>query len=84
MTIETVNDLPGSAMIDPDGLVGKAAASAHETVDKAAEQTQRSFDRLATACQDTAEAPRNLIRAHPIASVVTALAVGFIWGRLGS
>ena len=69
--------------IDPDGPIGKAAAGVHDTVDRAAQKTQDAYDCLLDACDDAAEAPRKLIRANPIAAVAVALAVGFIWGRLG-
>ncbi|MCZ2496304.1 hypothetical protein GN316_05995 [Xylophilus sp. Kf1] len=85
MSIEDNQDasLFGNNHIDPDGTVGKVAASAHETVDRAAVRAQDAFDR-AHACMDQAvEAPRNVIRDNPVAAVVLALSVGFLWGRLG-
>lgn len=69
--------------IDPDGVVGRVAASAHETVDRAAQKAQESCDRLDQFCSDVADLPRDTIRTHPIASVVLALSVGYILGRLG-
>jgi len=72
-----------SENIDPDGVVGRAAATAHETVDRAAQKAQESCDRLDQFCADIADLPRDTIRTHPIASVVLALSVGYILGRLG-
>jgi ElaB/YqjD/DUF883 family membrane-anchored ribosome-binding protein len=69
--------------LDPEGVVGRAAASAHETVDRAAEKAQESCDRLGQFCSDIAELPRDTIRTHPVAAVVLALSVGYILGRLG-
>ena len=86
MSIEETRDasLFPNQNIDPDGAVGKAAATAHDTVDRAAQSVQSAFDR-AHACMDEAvEKPRNVIRDNPVASVVLALAVGFLWGRLGA
>ncbi|WPB58211.1 hypothetical protein [Xylophilus sp. GOD-11R] len=70
--------------VDPDGVVGKAAASAHEKVDRAAASAQSAFDCAHDYLDKAVEAPRNVIRDNPVASVVLALAVGFLWGRLGA
>lgn len=70
--------------VDPEGVVGKAAASAHETVDRAASKAQSAFDCAHDYVDKAVEAPRNVIRDNPVASVVLALAVGFLWGRIGA
>ena len=85
MSIEDNQDasLFANQNIDPDGAVGKAAATAHDTVVRAAQCAQDAVNR-AHACLDQAvEAPRNVIRDNPVAAVVLALSVGFLWGRLG-
>ncbi|QHI97272.1 hypothetical protein GT347_04315 [Xylophilus rhododendri] len=86
MSIESVEDssLFGKPSVDPEGVVGKAAASAHDTVDKAAQRAQSAFDCAHDYIDQAVEAPRNVIRDNPVASVVLALAVGFLWGRLGA
>ena len=70
--------------VDPDGAVAKAAATAHQTVDRAAQRAQGALDCAHDYVDRAAEAPRNVIRDNPVASVVLALAVGFLWGRLGA
>lgn len=85
MSIEDNQDasLFANQSIDPDGTVGKAAASAHDTVDRAAQCVQNAFDRAHACLDEAVEAPRNVIRDNPVAAVVLALSVGFLWGRLG-
>ncbi len=83
MTIEPITDLPGSANIDPDSIVGRAAAGAHDKVDQAAAKAQQGCAWVEEKCQEALDMPRDVIRDHPIAAVVTALTIGFIWGRLG-
>ncbi|MES2188239.1 MAG: hypothetical protein V4505_27050 [Pseudomonadota bacterium] len=80
----TDSSLFANRNIDPDGPVGKAAAGVHETVDRAAQRTQDAYDHLLDFCDEAVEAPRNAIRANPVAAVTLALAVGFLWGRLGA
>jgi ElaB/YqjD/DUF883 family membrane-anchored ribosome-binding protein len=70
--------------VDPEGVVGKAAASAHDTVDRAAQKAQSAFDCLHGYMDQAVEAPRNVIRDNPVAAVVLALSLGFLWGRLGA
>ena len=86
MSVEDNQDasLFANQSIDPDGTVGKAAASAHDTVDRTAQYVQDAFDRAHACMDDAVEAPRNVIRANPVAAVVLALSVGFLWGRLGA
>jgi len=86
MSTEETRDasLFANQSIDPDGTVGKAAASAHDTVDRAAQYAQSAFDRAHACLDEAVEAPRNVIRDNPVASVVLALALGFLWGRLGA
>ena len=85
MSIEETRDasLFGTPSIDPEGAVGKVAATAHETVDRAARSTQDAFDCVQGYMDKAVEAPRNVIRDNPVASVVLALTLGFLWGRLG-
>lgn len=85
MSIEDNQDasLFANQNIDPDGTVGKVAASAHETVDRAAQRAQDAVNRAHDCLDKAVEAPRNVIRDNPVAAVVLALSVGFLWGRLG-
>lgn len=85
MSIEDNQDasLFANHSIDPDGTVGKAAASAHDTVDCAAQYAQDAFDHVHALMDEAVEAPRNVIRNNPVAAVVLALSLGFLWGRLG-
>jgi ElaB/YqjD/DUF883 family membrane-anchored ribosome-binding protein len=80
----TDSSLFANRSVDPDGPVGKAAAGVHETVDRAAQRTQDAYDHLLDFCDEAVEAPRNVIRANPVAAVTLALAIGFLWGRLGT
>jgi len=72
-----------SGSVDPEGAVGKAAATAHETVDRAARSAQDAFDCAHDYLDRAVEAPRNVIRENPVTAVVLALSIGFLWGRLG-
>ncbi|MCS4508864.1 hypothetical protein [Xylophilus ampelinus] len=69
--------------VDPDGVVGRAANKAYETVDRAAQSAQEGCNRLSNLCEEIADMPRSTIRENPIAAVTLALSVGYLLGRLG-
>ena len=69
--------------VDPDGVVGRAANKAYETVDRAALSAQESANRLNDFVEEVVDMPRNTIRENPIAAVTLALSVGYLLGRLG-
>ena len=69
--------------VDPDGVVGRAANKAYETVDRAALSAQESANRVNDFVEEVVDMPRNTIRENPIAAVTLALSVGYLLGRLG-
>lgn len=71
--------------------VNRASASAHETVDRmadgvagAAQRLDARLDRVRATPNHALECARDYVAARPFKALATALAVGWLLGRLGA
>ncbi len=73
------------------GVVDRASASAHQTVDRiasgvhaAAEKVDAQTHRVRQLPDEALENTRAYVRSRPLQTVAIALAVGWLFGRLGA
>lgn len=79
-------------VVDPVyGAVGQVSRRAHESVDKVASTVHAAAERLDAQTQrvralpsEAAEQLRDVVRARPLKAVAAALALGWLFGRLGA
>lgn len=62
--------------------VGQARESLHEAVAERAEQVREVASAVGHSCQDATKDCAVKIQEHPFASVLTAVGVGLVFGRL--
>lgn len=73
------------------GAVERASATAHETVDRltdgvagAAQRVDARLEQIRATPNQALDSARAYVAERPLQSVALALAVGWLWGRLGA
>ena len=83
--VDTHESFPSSAAessVDPASLVGRAAQTAHQTVDSAADSAQSAIERFEDTCAAMCDVPERAIREKPLLWVGCAFLVGYLIGKL--
>ena len=62
--------------------VERVAQKAHEAVDRAAQTVSSGTDRVMNLPQEYGETAREQIRANPLAVVVGAFAIGYLFAKI--
>ena len=62
--------------------VERVAQKAHEAVDRAAQTVSSGTDRVMNLQQEYGETAREQIRANPLAVVVGAFAIGYLFAKI--
>jgi ElaB/YqjD/DUF883 family membrane-anchored ribosome-binding protein len=79
---KTSRSVTGTRTDATQANVERAAQKAHEAVDRAAQTVRSGTDRVMNLQEEYGETAREQIRANPLAVVVGAFAIGYLFAKI--